>query len=293
MPDDLHPLLKDQLRATIEELVSDYGGKPWAMKEFKDIKETMDTESLLGRLDEIGHSLERSGHALALIGLGSVGLELERLDSYSDLDFFVIVEEGHKRTFLDSLRWLKDVHPIAYGFLNTDDGYKILFEDGIFCEFAVFEPDELAQVPFAAGRIVWKRADVPDSIRLPVAKPAPQSKRGKEWLLGEALTNLYVGLNRDKRGEKLSATRFIQGYAVDRALELVEIIETSKPAHRDIFVNERRFEQRFPAFTPRVSTWMQGYEKNSESAQAILVFLEEHFEVNEAIARTIRILCAL
>ena len=48
----------------------------------------MDTHFLLKRLDDIGQSLERSGHALALIGLGSVGVELDRLDSYSDLDFF-------------------------------------------------------------------------------------------------------------------------------------------------------------------------------------------------------------
>jgi hypothetical protein len=32
----------------------------------------MDPQLLLKRLDDIGHSLERSGHALALVGLGSV-----------------------------------------------------------------------------------------------------------------------------------------------------------------------------------------------------------------------------
>ena len=62
----------------------------------------MDTESLLTRLDEIGHSLEKSGHALALLGLGSVGLELDRIDAYSDLDFFVIVEQGYKLTYINS-----------------------------------------------------------------------------------------------------------------------------------------------------------------------------------------------
>ncbi len=55
---------------------------------------TVDTQSLLKRLDEIGLSLERSGHGLALLGLGSVGLELDRIDAYSDLDFFAIVEAG-------------------------------------------------------------------------------------------------------------------------------------------------------------------------------------------------------
>jgi len=251
----------------------------------------MDTQSLLKRLDEIGRSLEQSGHALALIGLGSVGLELDRLDSYSDLDFFAIVEEGYKRAYLDSLGWLSDVHPIAYSFLNTEDGYKVLFEDGIFCEFAVFEPAELERIPFAPGRIVWKQAEVPDTFGQPTTFPASKQKRDKDWSLGEALTNIYVGLNREKRGEKLSATRFIQGYAVDRLLELVEYIKPANEAHRDPFVNERRFEQRFPDLDSQVSTWMQGYEKNCESALAILEFLEDYFEVNEAIAKAIRELC--
>ena len=248
----------------------------------------MDPQHLLKRLDDIGQSLERSGHALALIGLGSVGLELDRLDSYSDLDFFVIVEEGYKQEYLDSLGWLSDVHPIAYRFLNTDDGYKLLFEDGIFCEFAVFEPEEIKGIPFAPGRIVWKRADVPETVSQPVAAPTSSSRRSQDWLLGEALTNLYVGLLRDKRGEKLSATRFIQGYAVDRLVELMDYLEAGRQVYRDLFVNERRFEGRFPETACQVHAWMQGYDRNPESALAILAFLEEHFEVDEAIARAIR-----
>jgi len=250
----------------------------------------MDPRSLLTRLDEIGQSLEQSGHALALIGLGSVGLELERLDSYSDLDFFVIVEPGYKQAYLTSLQWLSDIQPIAYSFLNTDDGYKVLFEDGVFCEFAVFEPAELEHIPFTAGRIVWKRADVPDTLSQPASVPA-RAQRSQDWLLGEALTNLYVGLNREKRGEKLSAARFIQGYAVDRLLELVKYIKPENKAQRDPFANERRFEQRFPAVVPEIRQWMQGYERNCDSALAILSFLEKHFEVNRAIAKEIRELC--
>jgi hypothetical protein len=76
----------------------------------------MDTSSLLKRLDEIGASLDQSSHALALIGLGSVGLELDRLDAYSDLDFSVIVEPGCKRAYLDDLHWLSSLCPIAYCF---------------------------------------------------------------------------------------------------------------------------------------------------------------------------------
>jgi lincosamide nucleotidyltransferase B/F len=251
----------------------------------------MNKIALLTRLDEIGRSLERSGHALALIGLGSAGLELDRIDAYSDLDFFVLVESGYKAAFLDSLHWLSDIHPIAYSFRNTQDGFKLLFADGIFCEFAAFELAELLNVPFAPGRVVWKRPEVPDTVSRPSPAPVPPDKPGRDWLLGEALTNLYVGLQRDLRGEKLSAMRFIQINAVDRLLELTESIETEHEAHRDPFARERRFEQRFPALAPALASWMQGYEKNRESALAVLRFLEEHFKVNGAMAAEIRKLC--
>jgi hypothetical protein len=254
-------------------------------------------EFLLQRLDAIGRSLAQSDRALALIGLGSVGLELERLDAYSDLDFFVIVEPGCKRLYLDDLSWLSDIAPTAYQFANTVDGYKLLFADGVFCEFAVFEPDELAQIPFAPGRIVWKRPDVAETIGQPIKKNVGQAGRSREWLLGEALTNLYVGLGRERRGERLSAMRFIQGYAVDRLLELVE--GTAAPAAaapalagRDEFALERRVERRHPDIAPYLPRWLQGYERNRESALAILKFLEARFTVPETMAAAIRRLCA-
>ena len=45
------------------------------------------TELLLQRLDDIGQSLKDSRQALALLALGSCGVERDRLDQYSDLDF--------------------------------------------------------------------------------------------------------------------------------------------------------------------------------------------------------------
>jgi hypothetical protein len=34
------------------------------------------------------------------------------------------------------------------------------------CEFAVFEETELRHIPFAPGRIVWKKVTAPDSLAL-------------------------------------------------------------------------------------------------------------------------------
>jgi hypothetical protein len=239
---------------------------------------------LLTRLDEIGVRLRENDNALALLALGSVGVELDRLDEFSDLDFFVIVKVGSKQAFLENLDWLA-VRPIVYQFLNTVDGYKLLYDDGIFGEMAVFEPHELAHIPFAKGRVVWSAAGF-DATTL---KPPKREFHEKplEWHVGEILTNLYVGMARYRRGEKLSALFFIQYYAVARLIELAARIETPQPAHDDDFSPERRFEQRFPQLAQQLSQFLTGYERTPEAAKAILEFMDAHFEVNEAIKRAI------
>lgn len=248
-------------------------------------------ELLLARLDAIGSSLDRSNNALALIALGSCGVELERLDNYSDLDFFAVVESGHKNEYLESLEWLSSICPLSYAYRNTRDGFKILFEDGVFCEFAVFETPELRGIPFAPGRFVWKKSGVPDTLCLPEPGMYPRTEHSNEWLAGEVLTNLYVGMSRDGRGEKLSAMRAIQVNAVERVLELAMKLEPETSVARDIYAFDRRFERRYPASSRALPEYIQGYARNAESALAILAFLEAHFEVNPAMKREIVDLC--
>lgn len=257
-----------------------------------DMERPSRTEQLLHRLEAIGASLASSGHALALIGLGSVGDERDRLDDYSDLDFFAIVQPGFKEAFIGNLSWLERVHPIAFSFQNTRDGDKVLFTDGIYAEFAVFVPDELARIPTHKGRIVW-RADGfdidPAALRYqPSEPPEPHTA---EWLAGEIITNLYVGLTRFHRGERLSAMRLIQTHAVDRLIELSAYIQRPSLASADPFALERRYEARYPAIAAYLPQFAQGYDRSVESALAILAFLEQHTPVNAAIKQRILDLC--
>ncbi len=250
--------------------------------------------ALLQRLEAIGHSLARSGRGLALLGLGSCGADLARLDVYSDLDFFAIVQPGSKSAYLTDLGWLAGAGPLSYVFQNTVDGYKALFADGIFCEFAIFEPEEVAKATYTAGRIVWQADGFAAERWLVEGKrplPAPPSQPTPDWHVDEALTNLYVGLGRFQRGEKLSALRFIQGYAVDRLIALAPLIETEQPADPDPFSGERRIEQRFPQFAQLLPGFSPGYDHSPTAARAILAFLEEHFPVNPAIKQAILTLC--
>lgn len=246
-------------------------------------------QRLLQRLEAIATSLAQSGHGLALLGVGSVGTELNRLDQYSDLDFFAIVEPGYKATFIENLAWLEAVCPIAYAFQNSRDGHKVLFTDGIFVEFAVFVPTKLESISHDVGRVVWQRDGFNASA---VRAPAPQPEQHlPEFYLGEALTNLYVGLLRLHRGEHLSAMRFIQVYAVNNLLELSADIEQPLPASRDRYAPERRYEQRFPKTALHLPSFIQGYDHSEASARAILAFLESHFPVNAAFKQRILELC--
>jgi hypothetical protein len=245
-------------------------------------------QRLLARLEAVALAVKDSGQGVAVLGLGSVGQELDRLDAFSDLDFFVIARRGQKRHFLDSLAWLEHIEPIIFSFMNTADGYKLLFGDGIFCEMAVFEADELETIPYTQARVIWQDErsafSFAENNNLPAA---PTQAPTIEWLSGEILGNLYVGLGRFRRGEKLSAARFIQGHAVDRILALAPFIEDQQAGHSDPFDQDRRFEQRYPRTAAELPQFLQGYEKSPQSAQAILNFLERHFPINAVMKKAI------
>jgi hypothetical protein len=243
-------------------------------------------ERLLQRLDDLGAALARRGDAIALIGLGSVGVDLDRLDDHSDLDFFVIVEDDARQRYLDSIDWLEELSPVAFNFSNTVDGRKVLFADGLYAEYAVFTLDGVAVCASPAGRIVWQRADAPAGLDAPRRAPGPSPYDTVQWQTNEALTNLYVGLHRDARGETVSATRLIQTHAVDRVLTIAGL-QAGGVGRQDVFAVERGAERRFGADVP-LAAMVTGYDRNREAALAILAWLEAHADVDAALAAAIR-----
>jgi len=225
------------------------------------------SDLLLQRLDTIAARVAATGQALAVIGLGSVGLDTARLDAWSDLDFFVIAAPGHKARFLNDLDWLAQAHPLAWHFQNTGDGHKALMADGVFCEFAVFEPAELEAIPFAPGRVVWRRDDADPALARP-RRALPRRTNDETWIVGEALACLLVGLARWHRGKKLSALRFVQGHAVDRLVELDAL--RSHALEGDPFNADRRLEDRQPALAAELPALLPGYEHTPDAARAVL-----------------------
>jgi len=246
------------------------------------------SELLLDRLDAIGRALAARPDAIALLGVGSVGRELDRIDEHSDLDFFVVVDDRGKQRYLDDIDWLEAATPVVYDFKNTLDGRKILFADGIYAEYAVFTVDEVTAGTFMPGRVVWQRADAPDGLGDHGRTPSPSPLDTPEFHLNEALTNLFVGLHRDARGERLSGMRLIQVHAIDRLLTYLDLTGAAADGHQDAFAVERRAESRFAGSEFPLAPTMQGYEKNRESALAIVDWIESRAPVSAVLAEKIR-----
>lgn len=244
-------------------------------------------ELLLQRLDAIGQSLSSMDEALLLLGLGSVGAELNRLDSYSDLDFFVITKTGYASHYIDHLDWLNEVCPLSYQFRNADVGWKIMFEDGIYGEFAVFDENELQHLPCYGGRIVWQKPDFRPEIPH-LEQPAPKRPDSLDFPLNEAVTNIYVGLCRYARGEKMSAKTFIETYAVGQIISTLHLHKEELACDLDPYSNDRRVEARFPGFAVHLSKMLQGYDRVPQSAVNILAYIESIYPVNPKLSQEIK-----
>ncbi|WP_236636658.1 hypothetical protein [Exiguobacterium sp. SL-9] len=236
----------------------------------------MRRDDLLERMDAIGRLVATKEGTLMLLALGSIGLETDRLDDYSDLDFFLIVEDGYKARFIDNLDWLA-VEPLAYQFQNTKDGHKVMYEDGIYAEFAVFEMVEMPGIAYTPGRVVWQRDEALDTFATPkvITHPSDAAHRYEE-----ALTNLYVGLLRERRGEQLAGFELIQVSAVNNVL--LAYGETSDP-----FNPTRRVEAKHPDVITFLEQGVLGYGRSVEAAAVILEHIEARHSVNAVLKREI------
>ena len=245
---------------------------------------------LTERLAAIADALRARADALALIALGSAAHDLERVDVWSDLDFLVVVAAGGKARILERLDWLVAARPIVWRFRHTADGCRALMDDDLFCEFSVYEAQELAGVAFAPGRVVWAREGVDAAIATP-QRTLPRPTTDETWIVGEALSCLLTGLARWRRGERLAALRLVQGDALDRLIELDAL--RSHPVAGDPFDATRRLEDRHPALADELAALAPGYAHTPQAALALLDALARRgARLPEPVVRRVRALAA-
>jgi len=245
----------------------------------------MSSQSKLQRVKEtleiLSSAAQNSPHTMALIGAGSAGADISRMDQYSDIDFFLIVEEGSSADFINDNSWFGNQLPIVFAFRDTDHGNKVLLENGVFLEFAIFTEVELSLYGIPGLRTIWCKPGfvIPDlSSKEPLV-------RELSYYVNQALSNLLVGALRLRRGERLAALAMIERFALTNLLIAYRVKNELKI--EDSFNIERRAELSLGIdFAPMV----QGYERLEKSLLEILNFAESNFEVNPEIIKEIRTL---
>lgn len=231
----------------------------------------------LKRFHDIIEHNKNKDHVLGFIGFGSMH-HTKRLDAYSDIDFFMIVTDQMKHAYLRDVTWLH-VFPVAWWYQETKDGLKVMYEDGVFLEFAVFTPSELKDIPFEHGTIYYLKEGVDKDIFTP--KHMPKKDIDQSYVYNTWLSNLYIGLLRENRGEKAAAFLMIQVYASKHFLTLLN------PKVDDPFVVERRVEDRLNLDYEKLYS---GYNGNKTSAAYQIHVLEKRFNMPEVFTNKIEAL---
>lgn len=206
---------------------------------------------------ELRLRLEADPRVLGLVVVGSTAERDYAPDRWSDHDFFVVVAPGAQESFRSDLRWLPGSEEIAFSFRETAHGVKVVLRDGHLLEFAVFDPGELSLARVNRYRVVFDRERIAERIER-VAQATRSSPDlvvpGDDWLTGQFLALLLVGVGRHHRGERLSGRQLVASNAVSHLVRLfTKHVASPSAALLDGLDPLRRFELAYPALGARLS----------------------------------------
>ncbi len=207
---------------------------------------------------ELRLKLAGDDRVLALIALGSMAQQDYQPDEWSDHDFFVITIQGVQEDIRQDLSWLPRTHDIVFKFRETEHGIKVLYRGGHLLEFAVFNEDELQMARLNRYRVLLDKAGIaPRLAELELATQdfVARSHTASEKRLGDFLMNIFVGVGRHARGEKLSGRHFVKTHALTHLLHLLAQFVPAEQANLlDNLDPFRRFEQVFPELGAEINT---------------------------------------
>ena len=160
---------------------------------------------------------------ISIVGLVLVGstAETERVDEWSDHDFFVITKSGEQESLRNDLSWLPNAQSIAFSFRETEHGLKVVYESGAVLEFAVFDCTELRACSINHNRLVYGGSDVAEALnvarrRLPSVGSSDDLRDFRLFL-----SLILIGVGRARRGEILAAGQHIRTHAGSALMKLL------------------------------------------------------------------------
>ncbi len=175
---------------------------------------------------------ERRSDVLGVVALGSTASTDHRPDRYSDHDLFVVTVDGAAQALRDDVGWLPDAHRIALCHTETRHGRGVVYDDGHVVEIAVFEPGELHVCRVNAYRVLHDTGDVAAWIAAlastTTAAQVAADLDGTERFAA-FVQQMIVGINRDGRGEHVSANARLRGQALELLASLVRDLVPAEP----------------------------------------------------------------
>jgi lincosamide nucleotidyltransferase B/F len=211
--------------------------------------------------EELADRTARDPSALALVAVGSMAHRDRAPDEFSDHDFFLVVRSGEQERFRSDLAWLPGAERIALTYRETAHGVKVVYDDGHLLEFAVFDPEELSLARVNSYRVLWDRGAVEERVSRVAAatRDSPEARvPADDWLAGQFLTNLLVGVDRYRRGERISGRELVKGSALRHLLRLLEKhVRSDAPERLDELDPLRRFESAFPGLGAELNALLE------------------------------------
>ena len=190
-------------------------------------------------------SVSTHDDVLGLVLAGS-GAEPQRIDEWSDHDFFLVVSKDPE-AWRQNFDWLPDHERIVLSPRETHHGLKVLYDDGHVLEFAIATAAEMHDWSVNMARVVLDRGGVAELVAGMQRRTVLPTEHDADDLQ-LFLTHLYIGVGRARRGEALAANLSIRGHAMRHLLPVWRHRVTPQVgAAVDSLEPNRRFEQAFPS----------------------------------------------
>jgi len=192
--------------------------------------------------------LQQHDQVIGLVAVGSMAERNYLPDEWSDHDFYIITHPGQQNYYRSNYDWLPDPGEIAWVFPETEHGVKVIYRDGHLVEYAVFDLQELNVAKANRFRVLIDKGGVQQAMAAVASATIEWStKSTDQYLAGQFLTNLLVGIGRYRRGERMSAHKFIKGSAPGYLVTLFSRhVCSADPNLVDNIDSTRRFERTHP-----------------------------------------------
>jgi hypothetical protein len=211
-------------------------------------------EEFLAYSAQLEQNLKPIDDLLGLIYLGSTA-DLQRVDQWSDHDFWVVVKDGTAEQYRQDLTWLPMHDQILFAPRDTQHGLKVMYQNGHILEFAIFDDSELEIAGADDYSVPLDKTNITARMAVIAGKSTPKPIEPVS-ALQLYLTTLTIGVGRARRGETLIAHQFVHSFALAQFLGLLKhfvVPVTGSAKVADTLNPFRRVEKQYPQVAAALS----------------------------------------